>query len=194
MNPKDYFRNHPPRNIAGYNIQSADIPGFRFDGHPAISEIRAKMPGLPIHGPENFNTIFQISCTCGSDRYYIIGFEWLNPDFNNTKLLLSPLSLRCVACDKVTDLFDSQIHGYDAELGNGSSTERGKGIKTEYGCPQCDRQALQIYVRYEHSDELLKYNDPKSGEQPQNLYSWFSLVGKCNSCSQYYPVTDFECA
>ena len=40
-------------------------------------------------------------------------------------LVLSPLAIHCTACNKVTEIFDSDLHGYDPEVSGDSATMRG---------------------------------------------------------------------
>ncbi len=94
----------------------------------------------------------------------------------------------------MTDLLDTDIHGYDAELGHISATMRGEGERTVFECPTCGRQSLEILVRFEYPDDLFKGDFPEFVGREQELFTWFSLVGKCPKCSQTLSVAEFECA
>ena len=195
MDQAGYFRSHPPRCITGFNAQPTELPDVQFDGHASASQVNINVPGVKIEGPEHVNPVFALSCSCGADRHYVRGYQWTNPDFNNARVLLSPLTLECVSCGKVTDLLDTEIHGYDAELGAGSATVRAEGEKVVYECDQCGRQAFEVYVRFEYPDDLFfegEFEDFAGHEQ--DLFTWFSLVGKCPQCSRLLAVADYECA
>ena len=71
------------------------------------------------------------------DQHYFQGYLWNNPDFDNSRVFLSPLTFECLACGKVTELFDSGIHGYDVELCHGATTMRGEGKLAVYECDEC---------------------------------------------------------
>ena len=86
------------------------------------------------------------------------------------------------------------IHGYDAELGHGSATIRAQGEKIVFECPTCGRQPLDIFVRFEYPDDLFDGGFPEFSGREQELFTWFSLIGKCPRCTQVLDVTDFECA
>jgi hypothetical protein len=177
MNQASYFQSHPPRCLAGFSTRNAELPDVPFDGHG-----------------EQINPIFALSCKCGSARHFIHCYRWSNPEFNNAIVILSPLVLECANCKKKTALLDTNIHGYDAELGNGSTTARAEGDQIVFECPKCGRQPFEVFVRFEYPDDLFDGNIRKFAGRQQELFSWFSLVGKCAQCSTLVSVTDFECA
>lgn len=97
---RPYLLANPPRCLAGFASQPHDMPGVTFDGHG-----------------EELNTVFRLSCRCGHDQHYVLGHYWRNPDYRNVLVFLSPIALRCGACSRVTELIDTDIHGWDAEIG-----------------------------------------------------------------------------
>jgi len=81
MDQVRYFRNHLPRCIAGFNATPFALSGVEFDGH-----------GMHI------NSVFALTCSCGSGQHFVHGFSWINPDnFDNAPVFLSPLFLECTA-------------------------------------------------------------------------------------------------
>lgn len=94
----------------------------------------------------------------------------------------------------MTDLLDTDLHGYDAEWGDGSATVRAEGEPAVFECPTCGRMPLEAFVRFEYPDDLFDRDFPKFAGREQDRFSWFSLLGKCPQCSQLLPVADFECA
>jgi hypothetical protein len=121
-----------------------------------------------------------------------IEFPGRNPDHHN--MLVSPLALRCSACAKVSELFDTALHGYDAEAGGISAACRGKGERSEFACGTCGPWQMQIFVRFEYSDDLLERKINEYRGREQDLFSWFTLIGKCAGCGRLIEVADFECA
>jgi hypothetical protein len=195
MDQAGYFKSHPPRCIAGFTAKAAELRGVNFDGHSSVSKAKGDAPpGVTIEGPEHINPVFALSCSCGNKRHYIHGHRWTNPDFHNAVVFLSPLVLECAACRKMTDLLDTDTHGYDAELGHGSATARAKGDRVVYECPTCGRQPLEPFVRFEYPDNLFDRDSPAFAGREQDLFSWFSLVGVCAQCNAMLSVADFECA
>jgi hypothetical protein len=44
MDQASYFRRHPPRCIAGFNVRPATLPGVEFDGHVSKSQLNVEGP------------------------------------------------------------------------------------------------------------------------------------------------------
>jgi hypothetical protein len=195
MDQSNYFRNHRPRCISGFTFRPAQLPGMEFDGHVSMSQINWEIPSdVIIEAPEHINLIFALSCQCGGTRHYVHGYRWTNPDFHNAIVFLSPLVLECSDCGKMNDLLDTDIHGYDGELGHGTATTRAKGDRAVFECPTCGRQPLETFVRFEYPDDLFEGDFPEFAGREQDLFTWFSLKSKCPKCSKMLDVADFECA
>jgi hypothetical protein len=101
---------------------------------------------------------------------------------HGTPIFVSPLALECAQ------------HGYDAELGHGSATIRGKGKRSAFACDKCGARPVTAHARFEHSGETLEDSTGAFTGNEQNLFTWFSLVGKCDGCKRVLHVADFECA
>jgi hypothetical protein len=196
MDQVSYFRGHPPRCLAGFNVRPTPLPGVKFDGHASVPQFKIDVsPGVTIEGPEHINPVFALSCRCGGSQHYIHGYRWINPDYHNAVVFLSPLFLECAICGKMTDLLDTDVHGYGAELGHGSATVRAVGDRIVFECPNCGRQSFDTFVRFEYSDDLFDRDFPEFTGREQELFSWFSLlVSKCPKYCQVLAVADFECA
>jgi hypothetical protein len=195
MDQANYFRTHLPRCIAGFIARPTHLPGVALDGHASMSELKAEPhPGVTISAPEHSRPFFALSCTCGGGRYYVHGYRWVNTSFHNAVVFLSPLVLECPACGKMTDLLDTDVHGYDGELAHWSATVRAKGERVVFECPTCGRQPLDAIVGFEYPDDLFDRHFPEFAGREQDMFTWFYLMGKCPKCSQLLPVTDFECA
>jgi hypothetical protein len=195
MDQTSHFQSHPPRCIAGFGARPAELSGVVFDGHVSMSQLDFEpSPGVTIQAPGYVNAVFALSCRCGGDRHHVRCYRWTHPDFNDELVTLSPLDLECAACGAVASLLDTDIHGYDAEVGNGSSTVRGEGEPVVFECPTCGRQPLEAFVRFEYPDDLFDGDYPEFARREQDLFTWFSLVGRCPQCARVLAVADFECA
>ena len=192
MDYSDFFEKHPPRCLSGFTATPTRLPQHKFDGHGSVAELKAL--GYNVSGPENCNPIFQVACKCAADTHYIHAYRWSNPDFNDKVVLLSPLDLECSKCGRVTGLMDAARHGYDAELGHIVATASGRGDRVRYECPQCGVQPVWAYTRFEYPDDLFDGDFADFAGREQDLFTWFSLVGKCTKCSSLFAVADFECA
>lgn len=179
MNQSEYYETHPPRCIAAFTAQVGDFDDWEFDGHES----------------DQINTVFQLSCTCGSDKHMVFVHPWKDPDDAGEVLVLSPISLVCVACQKKTVLIDTDVHGHDSELGIGSTTMRGEDLEESIECGECDlNKEYQVFVRFEYPDDLFSEDFREYEGRQQDLFTWFSLIAKCSKCSAMLPVADFECA
>jgi hypothetical protein len=171
---EERLRNTPPRCLAGFKVEPATLANVSFDGHGS-----------------DLNKVYKLSCTCGRDRFQVLGHHVSN---QGHEVFVSPLALECTACGKVTELIDTDEHGYDAELGHGSATIRGKGERTHFACDKCGVQPMTAYARFEHSGEELADSFLEEYPNTQDYFSWFSLVGTCDGCKRMLSVADFECA
>ena len=176
IDPKVYIDSHPPRCLDNIDAEAVDLSGIVFDGHG-----------------EELNGIFRVWCGCGELTHYVLGHYWVNPDYKNLEVFLSPLALRCISCGKINELIDTDIHGYDAELGHGSGTVRGEGERDEYKCKNCGVQPFEIIARFEYSEELFGKDFEDFRGREQDLFSWFTLLGRCTSCKEVWHIADFEC-
>ncbi len=163
----DYFWNNPPKCVAGFNLK-------------ALQE-------------ENPIT-FQLICQCGSKRGQVLGYplsdykkEYTGPDF------VSPLGFQCAKCNKITEIIDTAIHGYDGERGS-STNFRGKGKRTTFKCPKCKSEKMSVtaHFQYDGGELDLKEDDPSI--TVEDYFGCFMAGGKCAKCRDYFSIADFELA
>jgi hypothetical protein len=109
-------------------------------------------------------------------------------------LFVSPLAFRCGSCGNVTELFDTAIHGYDAEIGGIQTNYRGVGKRAEFACDKCGPRQLHVFVRFEYPDDLFSPYCQEFRGREHEMFSWFSVIGNCEGCGRLLQVTDFECA
>jgi hypothetical protein len=171
---EERLRNTPPRCLAAFIFEPATLANVAFDGHGS-----------------DLNQVYKLSCTCGRDRFRVLGHHVNNRGHD---IFVSPLALECATCAMVTELIDTDQHGYDAELGHGSATIRGKGPRTHFACDKCGVQPMTAFARFEHSGEELGDSFLEGHPNTQDYFSWFSLVGTCDGCKRMLSVADFECA
>jgi hypothetical protein len=172
---EERLRKTPPRCLTAFNVESATLPGVAFDGHGS-----------------DLNKVYKLACKCGHDRFRVLGHHLKND--RDDPIFVSPLALECAGCGKVTELIDTDEHGYDAELGHGSATIRGKGPRGPYACDKCGVRPMTAYARFEHSSEELADSFIEEFPNSEDYFSWFSLVGTCDGCERMLNVADFECA
>ncbi len=186
-----YYRQHPPRCIAEFTSIPTEVRGVSFDGHASGDP----PPGDSIiEAGGTIDVCFILQCRCGKNRHRVFGYYWRNPDFRNELVYLSPLTAECIFCGKITDIIDTDAHGYDAELGGIVATARGLGAKGEFACDQCGSRPLALCARFEFIDDSFHSSDKVFRGREQELFSWFTLLGKCDGCSRIMTVAEFECA
>jgi hypothetical protein len=189
-----FFWNHPPRCIVGFTARPVTISGIVYDGHGSPSQLNIDASRVKIEAPEYSNPVFWLLCSCGHDTHFVLGHYWRNPDYRNVLVFVSPLALRCGGCGKVSEMIDTDIHGYDGEIGDIAATHRGEGERAEFVCDKCGPREFQVFVRFEYPDDLFDGEFDKFRGREQDLFTWFSLIGKCVGCGRLLSVTDFECA
>jgi hypothetical protein len=167
--------NTPPRCLEGFAVEPVTLNGVALDSHGT---------GL--------NKVYKLACACGHDRFRVLGHHLKND--RGEVVFVSPLALECAGCAKVTELIDTEQHGYDSELGHGSATMRGAGTRTPFACERCGVRPMIAYARFEHSGEDLADSFVEEFPNVQDYFSWFSLVGRCAGCGRMLNVADFECA
>lgn len=172
---RDRLLHTPPRCLAGFHAQPTS---------PAPAGINPVCSDL--------TKFYKLSCPCGHDRFLILGHPFRND--RGDPIFVSPLALRCAACQTVTELIDTARHGYDAELGLPTATIRGHGPRSPYACDTCGIRPMAAHVRLVHSGEELADSFLEDFPNPQDYFGSFSLVGTCAGCNRQLSVADFECA
>src|SRR5581483_2200764 len=118
--------------------------------------------------------------------------EDLNPR-NKGDLLVSPLAFGCSACGRVTELLDTDVHGYHAEVGKleggvGSAKLRGSGTRTAYACPTCGKTVFRMIVGFVYWDFDIIEDEP---ELPaQEFFNVFLLYCTCAECGHVAEPTE----
>ena len=142
------------------------------------------------HG-EEWNPLFALSCQCGQSEFHVEGFQVEDPD---GPLFLSPMAVRCTSCGKTTPLLDTDVHGYDAELGHGSSTRRAEGLPGRFRCGGCLGDRSSLFMRFEYTQDLFDGSLDDVAVAKEDLFTWVTAVGRCSSCHELNTIADFECA
>lgn len=172
---EERLRNTPPRCLTGFKLGASKFQNIAFDGH-----------GEPL------NKVYHLICGCGHDRFRVMGHSVRND--RGVAVFVSPLGLECAKCGMLTELIDTDQHGYDAELGHGSATMRGEGRRTPFTCQACGKSEMTAHARFEHAPDTLQDSTGLFTGREHDLFTWFSLVGQCAECDQLLRVADFECA
>ncbi|WP_440905656.1 hypothetical protein ACMZOO_04980 [Catenovulum sp. SX2] len=171
-----YFQNNPPRCLESFIVKAIGIENLEYDGHG-----------------EDLNSVFEIECRCGNEKYKVSGFNWINPD-NQNSFFVGPLSLDCTGCNSINEIFNIEKHGYDSELGHGCYGVSGEGEHSYFVCELCERNTFKIMARFEFTNDLFDDDFPEARGKEKDLFTWFSLHGVCSSCLNIVQICDYECA
>jgi hypothetical protein len=105
------------------------------------------------------------------------------------------MSLRCVSCGFVSRIFDTDTDGYDAELTGKGTHHRAVGPEVTFKCA-CEKGEtfVELTARFEYAGDVIEAPEDYQGKSIENLFTWFTLTGKCLHCSAVNQIADFECA
>src|SRR5688500_14258299 len=126
---------------------------------------------------EQFGTCFWLGCPCGCREAAVLGYPTV---VRGEVVILSPLALECSACNRVTEIFDSDLHGYDPEVCGEPRGMRGSGERQRYRCTACGHGLGEAVASF-------GFNDPEGlGSLPEGLagreqdtFDWFTLEWRC---------------
>ena len=164
----DHIRSTPPACVNGFLLITAQ---------------------LPEPWDDSFTTVYRLACKCGNGSATILGH--LLRDYNsdcdeNDDDLITPLGFQCSQCNTVTEIIDTDIHGYHAEVakiegGIGSAKYRGDGPRTAYKCPACSKTTFNdVTVVFVYWDFEIMVDEP---ELPgQEFFNEFLFYVSCKDC------------
>lgn len=163
-----YYRAHPPRALQSLQAKPCEAD-WQFDGH-----------GEPV------NVVFELTCPCAGTLFNVS----CGVDEDGTPC--APIRLECSACEMEHEIFDAEEHGYDAELNDTPHEEppAHDDLESDIEAPH------EIVVRYEYPSEQLA--DPKGDiawrGREQELFSWFTLLGRDPASKRLTFLYESECA
>ena len=141
--------------------------------------------------------VWQIACRCGSAIGQFLGhpLKDYNAEYDGPECFLSPLAFACSDCKAVTELLDTDRHGYHPEVARrdgkqgGSAKLRGAGARRTFACPGCggDQFLVTVGFVFWHPDELAEEFD----DAWEELFSVFLCHCQCARCGQISQPTDF---
>ena len=136
-NQFEHYQSHPPRCIEPYATQPFGLEPVSFDGH----------------GDDSVNVGFSLACKCGSHHHLLSGLTWRSSE-DADPAIIGPITTECVKCKTGHVLFDTDKHGYDAELGHGSSYASSEGTLGTLECQNHPEREMEILVRFEYPTDL----------------------------------------
>ncbi len=100
-----------------------------------LRQFKTTPADLPEPFDDNPCSVWLIACTCGGEQGRFLGYPLssYNTEYKGPQCFLSPLAFDCIACNTVTELLETDRHGYHAEVArlesgkHGSTKFRGNG-------------------------------------------------------------------
>lgn len=197
---RSYCPNYRCRKISLANDDVCPYCGFNKnrniceDKPIAKNEIRvpACLSGLKVEyrlKPKN-QIIFVLGCSCGCQHGYVLGHY--DNSSQHEPLFTGPLALECAECQKVTEIFDESINGYDAEQGTIHMLQRTREGRERFRTPDAKPMQLEATLTYSHGYALPSI--PGSQDHPEDYFDWFTLTGKQQGTRSVFVIADVECA
>jgi hypothetical protein len=143
---------------------------------------------------------WKLECPCGNSIGAVLGYPLRDyvRDYSGPETFLSPLAFRCAKCGMLTELIDTNEHGYDAENGKELKSEyrgatiRGNGERIAFPCRNCKKTEIEPTARFFHSHFDLIEDFPELEPRVQDFFDAFGCSGKCTTCGTESSIADFE--
>lgn len=153
---------------------------------------------IPEHWDDSPKSVWQVRCKCGGTIGRLLGYSLkdFKDEYDGPLVMISPLAFQCAACEQETELLDTDIHGYHADLElregtiGGSCKIRGTGeCRLAFPCPVCNNELFAIVVGFVfwNADELAEEFD----DRWEDLFNVFLLYATCVSCGNMSRPVDF---
>ena len=143
---------------------------------------------------------WSLTCGCGASKGMVLGYplKECNPEYDGPPLFVSPLAFSCSACGKTTEIIDTDLHGYEAEIDKESGqhypTVRGTGNRTAIPCPHCGATDFSVKAFCAHQAFDLFRTEPDLAPCAQEYFDSFDCHGVCESCGKESSLANFELA
>ena len=145
------------------------------------------------------NHFFSLHCPCGGNSFTVRSFfyrrqypsEELDED-----LAYGPITLRCCTCNRELECFDPALHGYDVEIDHFPEPGPYTGTIRDYECPKCAAKAFALTARFQYPANVMEPIQGAGGSVPasEDLFTYFSLLGRCDACEIVVTIASIECA
>jgi hypothetical protein len=183
--------------------------GFRVDEAERITRMLETTPPacvagfhltpveLPIAWDSNTRSVWRLGCRCGGEQGRILGYplgeykDWPG----GAECFISPIGFECAACSAVTEVVDTDQHGYHPEVAKregdiGSAKFRREGPRRAWPCPQCKAERFTLTVAFIFWDAASDLADEPDWPL-QDFFNVFLSFARCASCGHLSEPTDF---
>lgn len=198
IKPQSYCPNYRCRKISLAEDDVCPHCGFKkniFEDKPiAKNQIRipACLSGLKVeYQLKQKNQIsFVLQCSCGCQHGHVLGHY--DNYSQHESLFAGPLALECAECQKITEIFDESINGYDAEQGAIQMLQRTQEGRERYRTPDAKPMQIEATLTYSHGYNVSGI--PGAHDHPEDYFDWFTLTGKPQGTQSFFVIADVECA
>jgi hypothetical protein len=169
----------PPRCLAGFTVAPTADPGVELDT-------------LVEEWPERF---FAVACPCGGDTFTVHGHVYREKLLGIARLS-DAATLICRRCGRGAVAFDPALHGFDVELDHFPAPGPTVGVLQDFACPACANTTFALVARFQVPAEVAE-RQGTAGDcrvQPEDLFSYWSLLGRCAGCQEWTTLQSVECA
>ena len=142
------------------------------------------------------SSTWHLTCRCGERSGRLLGYSLkdYNRDYDGPECFLGPLAFECSQCRVVTELLDTDRHGYHAETarlegGIGSVKLRGQGPRQSFPCPKCQTDIITLEVGFVfwNPEDLAELFETDW----ENVFNEFLCRCQCRGCGETSEPTDF---
>lgn len=106
-----------------------------------------------------------------------------------------PLNLECCACHRTANIFDPELHGYDVEINHFPPHPPYPGDRRRYRCSSCTAESLVLIARFQYSSRAGQLHRSDGSPIPkEDLFTYFTLIGRCKDCGAHATISSAECA
>jgi DNA-directed RNA polymerase subunit RPC12/RpoP len=184
------LRTKPPSCVAGFRLKRAALPGDQLDAK--LDPIKAKIGALIADPRDEPHSAWILRCNCGHGTGRLLGHRLSDytdsPDCED--IFVSPLGFKCASCGVITELLDTDRHGYHACLGC-SSKIRGKGRRSAYACRDCSGLEFTVLVAFLFwAGAIEVFLDEPDGAFEES-FNEFLCYCSCAGCGRVSEPTQF---
>ncbi len=129
----------------------------------------------------NHTSVFGIKCKCGQENLTVSIAEEFGP-----------VLVRCPVCKAKAFIFNPLHHGYEGARGLNEGVEIDE--PNVYNCSKCKNSTFNLASGFQYSGESDILEEEDLDINPEDLFGWFVVSGKCEKCEQVSLITDIECA
>ncbi|MEO8275027.1 MAG: hypothetical protein ABI639_02350 [Thermoanaerobaculia bacterium] len=154
-------------------------------------------PGLELDAvvDEWTSVFYALACSCGSSRFAVRSFIY-REEFLEQDRAYGPMAIACAECDRKSEIFDPERHGFDVEIDHFPKPGPYRGTLREFACASCSGKTFALVARFQYPDEVLNPLRGPAGFNAarEDLFSYFSLLGTCGACEAGVTIASIECS